>query len=92
MDQNREKAKRIEEFQNKWAWASIYVNRNIKCEGVDFGDGFYKAKFLTPEGEVIIPNIPGEWIDDCNTDENNLPGEIRGLMKRIETEIRKTRR
>jgi len=83
---------KLKEFQAKWEWVSNFTGENIKVKGLSYNDGFYKAKFITPEGQLVDANIEEDWINDCDPANNQLPGELRGLMRSINMKMKKKTR
>lgn len=80
----------IEEAQAKLDWAIKSLDGKCNCKVDDYKDEKYLVRFFVKRNEFIKAiNIPEEWVEDTNPNENYIRGELRSLLNKLEKEAPK---
>lgn len=70
----------IAEAQKIFDWATMNLDRSVKCIVDGYKDEKYRIRFLTKENELIRGvNIPREWIKDTNPNKEEIRDELKIL-------------
>ena len=76
---------KIREAQKILNWAIMHLNGNINFKVIKYKHQNYRVQVFTKENKSIMPvQVPEEWINGTNPEENFIHDKLGLLLKNLE--------